>query len=404
MNTIIQHKNNYKYIHNIVIELITGHYIPHTPLINNDYIEITLQHIQFKQYYTYLQKGGNICGFHALFNLIKFISYIQRGNSRYLSEMKSPWHFWKCYIYTIKELLLSSLHIEHTGVKSLLNGGPLERYQFNYLLTQHSYFSNIVKDVTYVKFFYGFNRINGMSFNDIIEFQSNVDVFISSSYTNQYCVVLMGVTNHWTILIVEKTGNDNNNSKYNYYYLDSRNVPYVFGMKDKERFIKESIIRSELYCGCKPVEWWVYCLPIWVDDINRSMNILGKVFTKKVTLYDVYIEQCLKEMICLYEEFVGCELNNVEKGNEELMCKTKEWLEKKYHPVIFKESVVNNVEAFKERVNKDNVEGWMKFRKWLEIVEGCYEWFGLRKKNTGEDEDLFWRYYEEIKKIKWVLM
>ena len=183
-------------------------------------------------------------------------------------------------------------------------------------------------------------------------------------------------------------------------------VPHVFGMKDKERFIKESIIRSELYCGCKPLEWWVYCLPIWVDDINRSMNILGKIFTKKVTLYDVYIEQCLKEMICLYEEFVGCGLNNVEEGNisEEIMCKTKEWLEKKYHPVIFKESVVNNVEAFKERVNKNNVEGWMKFRKWLEIVEKCYEWFGLRKESKGEDEDLFGRYYEEIKKIKWVLM
>ena len=86
------------------------------------------------------------------------------------------------------------------------------------------------------------------------------------------------------------------------------------------------------------------------------------------------------------------------------MHKTKEWLEKKYHPVIFKESVVNNVEAFKERVNKDNVEGWMKFRKWLEIVEGCYEWFGLRKESKGEDGDLFGRYYEEIKKIKWVLM
>jgi hypothetical protein len=243
-----------------------------------------------------------------------------------------------------------------------------------------------------------------MSFKDIIEFQSNVDVFISSSYTNmnQYCVVLMGVTNHWTILIVEKDNND----RYNYYHLDSRNVPHVFGMKDKERFIKESIIRSELYCGCKPLEWWVYCLPIWVDDINRSMNILGKIFTKKVTLYDVYIEQCLKEMICLYEEFVGCGLNNVEEGNinEEIMWKTKEWLEKKYHPVIFKESVVNNVEAFKERVNKNNVEGWMKFRKWLEIVEKCYEWFGLRKESKGEDEDLFGRYYEEIKKIKWVLM
>ena len=308
MNT--QHKNNYKYINDIVIDLISGHYKPYITSTNNEYIEIKLQHIQFKQYYTYLQKGGNICGFHALFNLIKFISYKQTDNTAFLNEMKSPWHFWKCYVYTIKALL-SSLHIEPSGIKSLLNGGPLERYQFNYLLTQHPSFSNIVKHVSYVKFFYGFNRINGMSFKDIIEFQNNVNEF-TSSHTNQYCIVLMGITNHWTILIVEKTGND---KEYNYYHLDSRNVPNVFGMKDKESFIKESIKRSELYCGSKPVEWWVYCLSIWVDDINMSMNILGKIFTNAVTLYDVYIEQCLKEMICLYEEFVGCELKYVEEGN-----------------------------------------------------------------------------------------
>ena len=401
MNT----QHNYKYIRDIVSELISGDYKPTTtPMTstNSEYIEIELQSIQFKQYYTYLQKGGNICGFHALFNLIKFISYKQTNNITFLDEMKSPWHFWKCYVYTMKELL-SSLHIERSGINSLLNGGPLERYQFNYLLTHHPYFSNIVKHVSYVKFFYGFSRINGMSFQDIIEFQNKVNAFTSHANTNQYCVVLMGITNHWTILIVEKTANEN---EYNYYHLDSRNVPNVFGMKDKERFISESIKRSELYCGSKPVDWWVYCLPIWVDDLNMSMNILGKVFANKVTLYDVYIEQCLKEMICLYEEFVGCELKNVGdwEMNEELIQTTKEWLEKKYHPVIFTESIVNNVAAFKEKVNKNNVEGWREFRKWLQIVERCYESFGLKKENKGKEENLFRRYYEEIQRIKWVLM
>ena len=66
------------------------------------------------------------------------------------------------------------MKIEPSGVKSLMNEGPLERYQFYYLLKNNKEIAESISsddnyNISFTKFLYGFGRVSGMNQIDIIE-------------------------------------------------------------------------------------------------------------------------------------------------------------------------------------------------------------------------------------------
>ena len=81
------HPDSESYIAKLINEIITGEYIPQTTLTRPRSLQIRAQNLILTQYYTYQQKGGNICGFYALFNVVHFIMYLKTKNEKYLDPL-----------------------------------------------------------------------------------------------------------------------------------------------------------------------------------------------------------------------------------------------------------------------------------------------------------------------------
>jgi hypothetical protein len=121
----------------LVNDIILGNFIT-SDYMKDSYININTKYFQFKLYYTYEQNINNMCGFHSLFNIYYFLKYLTSNESndeknKYLFQIKNAWSFWSFYKESIN-YLLSNLPLEDKAKKSLMTGGPLERYQFVYLL------------------------------------------------------------------------------------------------------------------------------------------------------------------------------------------------------------------------------------------------------------------------------
>ena len=100
---------------------------------------VNTKYFNFKQYFTYNQNIGYLCGFHSLFNIYYFLQYLaskeETQKNKALFNLKNAWSFWSFYKESLN-FLLSNLKLEESSINSLKNEGPLERYQFVYLLEE----------------------------------------------------------------------------------------------------------------------------------------------------------------------------------------------------------------------------------------------------------------------------
>lgn len=407
------HPDSESYITKLINEIITGEYIPQTTLTRPRSLQIRAQNLILTQYYTYQQKGGNICGFYALFNVVHFIMYLKTKNEKYLDKMGSCWEFWM-FKYKVLKYLISNMKIEPSGVKSLMNEGPLERYQFYYLLKNNKEIAESISsddnyNISFTKFLYGFGRVSGMNQTDIKDFQKEIDNFLNFSweknklFKKNVMIVLLGITNHWNILVVER--NFSNFKRTNkYYFLDSRNYYEIFTIGDNEKkrkkFMNNCIKNSTMYSGKPPCDWWVHCLPFWIDDMNRSIEILHDIFDSKYTLIDFIMNQLINELVKSFESNTNLILdeNLILDKSEEGINKIKNWIKGDYHPQIIKVEIINQIEGYNYKDKLVSLQNYNKFITWIKVIEQYVNI--LMKEEDKELEEIINRYVEEIQCLK----
>ena len=182
-----------------------------------------------------------------------------------------------------------------------MNEGPLERYQFYYLLKNNKEIAQSIAsdenyNISFTKFLYGFGRVSGMKQVDITDFQKEIDNFLNFSweknklFKKNVMIVLLGITNHWNILVVER--NFSNFKRTNkYYFLDSRNYYEIFTLGDNEKkrkkfkilsiitstimtlliiFLKDNYITNFMFVGF--IEATIMILPITYKLYGVSYN------------------------------------------------------------------------------------------------------------------------------------
>ena len=149
---------------------------------------VNTKYFNFKQYFTYNQNIGYLCGFHSLFNIYYFLQYLaskeETQKNKALFNLKNAWSFWSFYKESLN-FLLSYLKLEESSINSLKNEGPLERYQFVYLLEEFPKMKKLFNelkinyDISFTKFLYGFGIFNGT-------FEESIDYFIRYSKSLEY--------------------------------------------------------------------------------------------------------------------------------------------------------------------------------------------------------------------------
>ena len=155
------------------------------------------------------QNGGDLCGFHCFFNIVYFLKYLQINDSenekeiaKCLLKLNSTVKFWKMYNKTLK-ILSETKEVNQSDMQILMSEGALERYQFKILLDNYHFKAQ--KNIKFYSFFFAFNFIQGMSKTEVIELQNALDDFKNYSENEKLVYfILMGITNHWSILVLEK--------------------------------------------------------------------------------------------------------------------------------------------------------------------------------------------------------
>ena len=415
--------NKTKESHNILLQLINeiiiGTFSSYEG-INLDYSLINTRYFQFKQYYTYNQNRGSLCGFHSLFNIYYFLQYLttEERNKKNLAlfNLKNAWSFWSFYKESIN-YLLTNLKLASSDENSLRKEGPLERYQFIYLLNNYPKMTNLFDllkinyDILITKFLYGFGIFNG-TVEEGIDFQKKVDSFLEDNNSNKgkILIILLGIVNHWNVLIFHK----NVNNEMSIYLLDSRNSPEIFESIDlydninnssdnkiKLEKIKEQYINNILnkkIGNKKETDWFITCRKEWYDSMNKSLILIFKVFLKKLNLLNYIIDNKISSLINSFLSKTNIDLidiklndkNNININNGEIL----KWIKEEYHPAVFNDELLLDIKKV-NYIIKD-----MKFISW---TKGMILYLnGLKDNKTLNeiDKEIVLRYLNHLGELE----
>ena len=352
---------------------------------------INTKYFNFKQYFTYNQNIGFLCGFHSLFNIYYFLQYLsskeELQKNKELFNLKNAWSFWSFYKESLN-FLLTNLKLESNAIKSLKNEGPLERYQFVYLLNEFPKMKilfnelKINYDISFTKFLYGFGIFNG-TFEESIDFQQKIDEFLDVNNTQKekILIILLGIVNHWNILILHK----NIQSGIDIYLLDSRNSPELFNSIDlyddinnrKENEIKienmkeiymKNILAKKLK-NKKITQWYITCWKDWYDSMNKSIIIIFKILSKKLNLINYIIDNKInllinsftsKTNIDIIKFGIDNKLNEDLDKNKDLILK---WIKEDYHPAVFNDELLYDIKKVNFIIKEKKFISWVKLMK-----------------------------------------
>ena len=388
------------FISNIINEIISSRFSD-SSMINRPFTLIKTYQYQFKQYYTYQQYKGSLCGFHSLFNIYYFIQYLVTNHKDFLLKIKNAWEFWSFYNETL-HFLFKNLKLEQSAKNSLIKGGPLERFQFIFLLNNFpkikNMFSNLSKQnyiISYTKFLYGFNLFNG-TIEEAIDFQEKINEFLLKSNKNHILILLLGIVTHWNILIIHKNLTD----KLNIYFLDSKNSPEIFVCHyNSENFLmnKEKYLSKKLFKN----EWQKKCTNDWYESMNKIIDIIFNVINKKLNLIYYVMENKIKVFLDSFNDKINIDLNdnnylniynaNKKENNEKIW----EWITEEFHPAYFHDDIIEDLNKTKIIIkNKDILNNWSELMNlFLEEEE--------KKIDLIEDKkNIIKRYIKEINDFK----
>ena len=418
-------KNNeesQKLLFKLINEIIIGSFSSYEKT-KDDYSLIKNKYFEFKQYFTYHQNIGYLCGFHSLFNIYHFIKYliskeeIQKKSS--LFNLKNAWSFWSFYKETIN-YLLTNLKLETPSIKSLKNEGPLERYQFIYLLNEFPKIKQLFDelkqyyDISFTKFLFGFGIFNG-TIEEAIDFQEKIENFLDNKDINKekILIILLGIVNHWNVLILHK----NVQNKIDIYLLDSRNSPEIFISidlydninnekenkekieKEKEEFIN-NIIKNEKWNNKKITEWNITCWKEWYDSMNESIIIIFKILHKNINLIHQIIDNKINLLINSFISKTGIDLIQQEtedklldicKNNKDIILK---WIKEEYHPAVFNDELLCDIKKANYKIK--NVE----FIYWSKLMKFYLNSQKDNKELNENDKDIIIRYINNISELE----
>ena len=382
---------------------------------------INTKYFNFKQYFTYNQNIGYLCGFHSLFNIYYFLQYLsskdetQKNNA--LFNLKNAWSFWSFYKESLN-FLLTNLKLEENAIKSLKNEGPLERYQFVYLLEEFPKMKKLFNelkinyDISFTKFLYGFGIFNG-TFEGGVDFQRKIDDFLfNKAEKEKVLIILLGIVNHWNILILHK----NAQNEISIYLLDSRNSPELFNSIDlyddinnnkeneiKIENIKEIYMKNILAKKLKNkniTQWYITCWKDWYDSMNKSIIIIFKILSKKLNLINYIIDNKINHLINSFISKTNVDLINFELDNKfkQDLDKNKDkilkWIKEDYHPAFFNDELLHDVKKANFVITEKKFIFWNKFMK---------AYLNKQKDNNDLDENdknIVMRYLNYINEVE----
>jgi hypothetical protein len=341
---------------------------------------------------------------------------------------------------------LNSNLIGESDKALLKQAGPLERYQFKLLLKNVPYVIRKVSDdenntIKYFSFFFAFNFIQ-MDRADVMDLQKSLEFFRDyKGEKNLVYLILMGITNHWSVMILE-----NKKGEITFNYIDSTNLYDVFKLKTKEnvidylnylcshvtdmnnlylkdgeeieKYAEEKLTEVSKYRKA-PTGWLKKCFFQWISDINIAVKILFKIIYEGYSLYDNIIESFLIRFTHTFEEcnnlllsntktiedFFNKECVNLDSENrkKEIIIdkrnKLKIWLENEYHPRVIQSDFIRELETFK---NEESVKKTLIFSKFENLVYYCKKIQNFVLEDIGEDfntKDLFTRFYDILDKL-----
>ena len=347
-----------KLLFKLINEIIIGNFSSFEE-IKEDFILINTKYFKIKQYYTYNQNIGSLCGFHSLFNIYYFLLYLtskeENQKKCVLFNLRNAWSFWSFYKESVN-YLLTNLKLEPKAEQSLKSCGPLERYQFIYLLEEFPKIKTLFEkikinyDISYTKFLFGFGIFNG-TIEEGIDFQKKIDSFLDNkndaSNKEKILIILLGIVNHWNTLILYK--NKENNIEI--YLLDSRNSPDIFN------FI-------ELYDD---------------EKINNKNN---KEIIEKIK--EEYINDLLKKFD---PEIKFNKINNI---NKEQILK---WIKEDYHPSVFKDELLYDIKKANFIIKN------VKFISWSKLMKIYTNEEKDNKSLNDNDKDIIRRYMNYLNEL-----
>ena len=385
-----------------ILENIINEKYTYITKVKMDSLQIKTKQLTLKQYYTLNQSEGNFCGFHSLFNMLNFIKFLKTKNRVYIDKMNNNWKFYKFYFKTLN-YILNNMQLQKSAIKSLITRGPLERYQFKFLISNNKKIISQLSsdenyDISILQFFYGFNRFNG-TINEAINFQNGINNFLNNNNKKKILIIILGIVNHWNLLVIER--NIDNINKY--YFLDSRNYFTIFNI-DYENFESESMKEIvNYYIGnCKtrnnrnPSSWSINCFKVWIKDMNKSLEIIFDILNQKMNLFDMIINENVDIFINSFEETTLFNLDNdINLKCNENIEKVFSFMKNNYLPSLFEGEIYLYFIQFQYK-SLNKIISWNKFIKILMAFNYVIT-YKEKSKNDDETNELLNKYKILIK-------
>lgn len=258
---------------------------------------------------SYQQHTRALCGFHALFNALTYLK--SQGK-----DLCSAWKFWKFHT-RIVSFLIKNADLSPQETAKLQDSGPLERHQMTHLLSHFPLIPH--SQVRWVPLYFAFNHFQ-MSLEELAQVDEVMSLWRKGDI--RYIVFLLGVTNHWSVLIYEHC-----ESGYRSIYLDSKNRPEVFSTyeADLNRLIT---IENELRVSKGLELMTAYQVKMRIQhaaDIQRIVSIIQEVATSRCNFTCFLLTQ---EILTLHATFIDMRQSQ-EKGSSLV----RKWVFEAFQPV-----------------------------------------------------------------------
>jgi len=220
------------------------HSMTEIPNLQLESTKCSLQDVEVEVIECYKQVNSDICGFHCLFNLLQFLNH----QSSFNQDIINPAKFWKSYEEIYKYLINN--YPNKNELKELHNLGPLDRIHMEYFLENNDKIKSIAQKLEdryqytlFIQpFYFGFGIIQNSE--DELKKLQDFSIMINENQSNAVLVFPLGVTIHWSLLVVIV----NKGANKRYFYLDSKNIKLEHIFKGEiEAAIKELVILEKYY-------------------------------------------------------------------------------------------------------------------------------------------------------------
>lgn len=320
-------------------------------VIINDTIKSEILAIKNKK-----QFKGNLCGFHALFNINNFCKYYLSSDDKekeyYLSNLNNDIAFYKFHSEMVNYLLSLKNIVPEYLEEDLLEYGPLEKEYVLPIINKHSDFEFIRKNnsIDFMQVFFAGGNIVIHNNKELVDLQNKIEAFKTNS-NKQMLIVFLGIINHWTALVITKNYNLNKeslDSPFNYFFLESIGLnPFPFNSENEVSSAIEDFDNSNLQIGIKPMEDFfkkMFCM--WMHDTKIILKLFVLLMTTNYDIKEFYIESNLRRFV----DFI-LKGNLKHKTLEDINSLVK-FIFDKVHPHVIEKETLVIIEEFNFNVSK----------------------------------------------------